>query len=51
MAVMAWLPAIVFLLFLGSLIGTQGYGLVRPELLGADLEHLAASSEGTLIDA
>ena len=45
----ARLPAIVFLLLLGSLCGPQGLGIVHPESLGEGLRVLTACFVGVIL--
>lgn len=43
------LPAIVFLLLLGSLLGPQGVGIVHPDTLGTGLQVLTACFVGIIL--
>ena len=42
-------PAIVFLLFLGILLGNDGFGLVQPNLLGSGLEVIVSLSVALIL--
>lgn len=49
LASLARLPAIVFLLFLGSLMGPQGLGIVHSDGLGSGLQVLTACFVGIIL--